>query len=127
MKIFNNSKFPARFIAEILYRDHFTKNSFNLIGRWLDGPFLADKDYVPMPTMLAPGQPRRLGIAVKHQIEDMWYALDNKSPFDGYYAERYELIGPVSIIVQLKSDKETVTRCFQLREENGRPYFDAIP
>jgi len=49
--------------------------------------------------------------------------MDNISPFDGYCIEKYELIGPVSITVQLKGDKDTVTKYFQLKEENGVPSF----
>ena len=127
LRISNNSPFESRIIAEIVYRDNFTNNAYSVIGRWIDGPFLNHKNEAVMPIGLAPGQSRRLGIAVKLQIGDMWYALDNKSPFDGYCIENYEFIGPVSITVQLKGDKETVMRNFQLKEENGIPKFDAIP
>ena len=126
LQITNTSKFGTNVTAEIHYRDESLGRAMRLTGRWVDEPFLRDESAVVMPIPLRPGQGRRLGIAVKPPLADIWYAMDNKTPFDGYVVENYELLTPTTITVKLIGDKEPVTRYFQLTDEDGVPKFDEL-
>jgi hypothetical protein len=104
---------PVTVVAEISYTG-VTSNTLKIEGRWGDSPLPRGPDDMVSAITIMPGESRVLDVAVRFGQD--WYALDNRSPFEGYQVSNYRLLGnPVRIDVRLKGDID-VTRRYELRE-----------
>lgn len=105
VEIINNG-LPATIVPEVRFVDVRSK-TLMLVGRWTDSALLRNQQAAVHPIIIGTGQRRLLDIGIRFAGEgELWFALDNNSPFATYRFPDYNLISPIIVHVIINGNIE---------------------
>jgi hypothetical protein len=126
LDITNNSQEEFYVTPQLRFND--TSGTVFVItdGLWADRPLPDVKNAMKKPMYFLAGTRHKLDLALQFEGETDWYGIDTGSPFKNFRYEKHKLTGVINLTVTLVGNMPSITRYFQLKEENGTAKFDEI-